>query len=271
MLGLTLLFPLFLFIFGSPDTGPIITGYLGIFLQAAAFLSVGLWASSLTQNQIVAAIVVVRAAADPVAERQPRPVPGRHHRPDRQLHQRHQSLPVVSAGRDPEQRRHLLPDAGRRRDRAEHALAAVQEVSLAHGVARATNRAAASRSKRCAFRWPRWASSACWPAWAPGWSRATSAWCRASWSPPACCCWASTSRSIPRTSGPSSPGAARCTRATRWSSPLAALVILGLVNVLGSRYQTKLDLTANKQFTLSDQSIKVAQALPAAGQGHRLG
>jgi ABC-2 type transport system permease protein len=57
MLGLTLLFPLFLFIFGSPDKGPIITGYIGVFLQAAAFLSVGLWASSLTQNQIVAAIV----------------------------------------------------------------------------------------------------------------------------------------------------------------------------------------------------------------------
>ncbi len=42
----------------------------------------------------------------------------------------------------------------------------------------------------------------------------------------------------------------------------AALVILGLINVLGSRYETKLDLTANKQYTLSDQSIKVAQALP---------
>src|ERR1700736_6897685 len=42
---------------------------------------------------------------------------------------------------------------------------------------------------------------------------------------------------------------------------LAALVVLGLANVLGSRYQTKLDLTASKQFTLSDQSIKVAQAL----------
>jgi ABC-2 type transport system permease protein len=57
MLGLTLLFPLFLFVFGNPDRGPIITGYIGILLQAAAFLSVGLWASSLTQNQIVAAIV----------------------------------------------------------------------------------------------------------------------------------------------------------------------------------------------------------------------
>ena len=57
MLGLTLLFPLFLFVFGNPDRGPIITGYLGVFLQAAAFLAVGLWASSITQNQIVAALV----------------------------------------------------------------------------------------------------------------------------------------------------------------------------------------------------------------------
>lgn len=57
MLALTLLFPLFLFVFGRPDIGPIITGYLGIFLQAAAFLSIGLWASSMTQNQIVAALI----------------------------------------------------------------------------------------------------------------------------------------------------------------------------------------------------------------------
>jgi ABC-2 type transport system permease protein len=57
MLALTLLYPLFLFAFGSPDIGPIITGYLGILLQAAAFLSVGLWASSLTSNQIVAALI----------------------------------------------------------------------------------------------------------------------------------------------------------------------------------------------------------------------
>ena len=42
----------------------------------------------------------------------------------------------------------------------------------------------------------------------------------------------------------------------------AALAILGLVNVLGSRYQTKWDLTANKQFSLSEQSIRLVQALP---------
>src|SRR3979409_1119722 len=42
----------------------------------------------------------------------------------------------------------------------------------------------------------------------------------------------------------------------------AALVILGLINVLASRYTTKVDLTANRQFTLSEQSIRVVQALP---------
>ena len=42
----------------------------------------------------------------------------------------------------------------------------------------------------------------------------------------------------------------------------AAIVILGLVNVLGSRYERKVDLTANKQFTMSDQSIKIAEAVP---------
>jgi ABC-2 type transport system permease protein len=61
MLALTLLYPAFLFVFGNPDRGPIITGYLGVFLQAAAFMGVGLWASSLTQNQIVAAIVAFGA------------------------------------------------------------------------------------------------------------------------------------------------------------------------------------------------------------------
>ncbi len=43
---------------------------------------------------------------------------------------------------------------------------------------------------------------------------------------------------------------------------VAAIVILGLINVLGSRYGNKWDLTANKRFTLSDQSIKVAESLP---------
>jgi len=41
----------------------------------------------------------------------------------------------------------------------------------------------------------------------------------------------------------------------------AALLILGLFNVLGSRYTNKVDLTANQQYTLSDQSKKVAESL----------
>src|SRR2546422_494657 len=57
MLLATLLFPLFLFIFGSPDRGPILTGYLGAMLQGSAFLAIGLWASSLTENQIVSAVI----------------------------------------------------------------------------------------------------------------------------------------------------------------------------------------------------------------------
>jgi ABC-type uncharacterized transport system involved in gliding motility auxiliary subunit len=43
---------------------------------------------------------------------------------------------------------------------------------------------------------------------------------------------------------------------------LAALVILGLFNVLGSRYPNKVDMTSNQQFTLSDQSKRVAENLP---------
>jgi ABC-2 type transport system permease protein len=57
MLALTLYFPALLFIFGSPDPGPIATGYLGVVLQAAAFAAIGLAISSTTENQIVAAFV----------------------------------------------------------------------------------------------------------------------------------------------------------------------------------------------------------------------
>ena len=57
MLALTLYFPLLLWIFGDPDTGPIVTGYLGLFLLGAASLSIGLFASSVTSNQIVAAVI----------------------------------------------------------------------------------------------------------------------------------------------------------------------------------------------------------------------
>lgn len=57
MLGLTVYFPVLLEIFGNPDEGPMVSGYLGVLLQGMAFLAIGLIASSLTQNQIVAAVV----------------------------------------------------------------------------------------------------------------------------------------------------------------------------------------------------------------------
>ncbi len=57
MLVLTLFYPLLLVIFGDPDMGPIWTSYLGLFLLGSTALSVGIFASSLTSNQIVAAVV----------------------------------------------------------------------------------------------------------------------------------------------------------------------------------------------------------------------
>jgi ABC-2 type transport system permease protein len=57
MLIITLYYPLMLAWFGDPDWGPVFSGYLGIFLLGAIFLSIGLFASSLTSNQIVAYVV----------------------------------------------------------------------------------------------------------------------------------------------------------------------------------------------------------------------
>ncbi len=57
MLALTLYYPLLLIIFGDPDMGPIGTGYLGLFLLGCTSLAIGLFASSLTSNQIVSAVV----------------------------------------------------------------------------------------------------------------------------------------------------------------------------------------------------------------------
>ena len=57
MLALTSYYPLLLWIFGDPDWGPIATSYLGLFLLSCTSLAVGLFASSLTSNQIVAAVV----------------------------------------------------------------------------------------------------------------------------------------------------------------------------------------------------------------------
>ena len=56
MLGLTLYMPLLLAQFGAIAWWPVASGYLGLFLVGAVFLAVGLFASSLTENQMIAAI-----------------------------------------------------------------------------------------------------------------------------------------------------------------------------------------------------------------------
>jgi ABC-2 type transport system permease protein len=57
LLGLTGLVPLTLALFSDFDWYPVLTGYLGLVLLGALFLSVGVLASALTENQIVAAFV----------------------------------------------------------------------------------------------------------------------------------------------------------------------------------------------------------------------
>jgi len=46
-----------LFIYGNPDWKPILAGYLGLFLYGAALMAIGLFISTLTENQIIAVIV----------------------------------------------------------------------------------------------------------------------------------------------------------------------------------------------------------------------
>jgi ABC-2 type transport system permease protein len=54
---LTLSFPLFLCTYGSPDFGPIITGYTGFVLLGGAFLAIGLFMSATTDNQVIAGVL----------------------------------------------------------------------------------------------------------------------------------------------------------------------------------------------------------------------
>ena len=56
MLSLTAIYPILLVAYGDPEMGIMLSGYLGLFLVAASFLSIGLLTSSLTENQIIAAV-----------------------------------------------------------------------------------------------------------------------------------------------------------------------------------------------------------------------
>lgn len=57
MLAVTLVHVAILFVFGTPEWKPIATGYLGLLLMGGSFLSLGLFISSLTKNQIVAGMI----------------------------------------------------------------------------------------------------------------------------------------------------------------------------------------------------------------------
>jgi ABC-2 type transport system permease protein len=57
LLALTFVFPLILAFSAKPDWAPIWTGYLGTFLLGSSFMALGVLASSLTSNMIVAAMI----------------------------------------------------------------------------------------------------------------------------------------------------------------------------------------------------------------------
>ena len=57
MISLTLISIGLLFYVGEPEFGPIATGYFGMLLMASCYIVVGVFASSLTDNQIVAAVM----------------------------------------------------------------------------------------------------------------------------------------------------------------------------------------------------------------------
>jgi len=52
----TSIYPIILFIYGSPALGEILGGYLGFFLMGCTFIAIGLFVSSLTENQLTAYI-----------------------------------------------------------------------------------------------------------------------------------------------------------------------------------------------------------------------
>lgn len=56
-LAMTLIYPLTVANLGDLDLGPVIGGYLGLFLMGAGLIAIGLFTSSLTSNQIVSFVI----------------------------------------------------------------------------------------------------------------------------------------------------------------------------------------------------------------------
>ncbi|MFO8058353.1 MAG: ABC transporter permease subunit [bacterium] len=61
MLIPVIIFPSIIYIYGqpSPDWGPMVTGFIGLFLLGYGLAAIGLFASSVTENQIVAFMIAV--------------------------------------------------------------------------------------------------------------------------------------------------------------------------------------------------------------------
>ena len=57
MLAVTAVHMAVLFWYGEPELGPVLSGYLGLLLMGASFISLGLLVSSTTRNQIVAGVI----------------------------------------------------------------------------------------------------------------------------------------------------------------------------------------------------------------------
>ena len=71
MLLLSASYAVVLGLFGDPDFGPIYSGYFGLLLFGAALVGTGLFASALTGNQVVAALVDHGIAVSELAEISP--------------------------------------------------------------------------------------------------------------------------------------------------------------------------------------------------------
>ena len=53
----TLVYLVTLMLLGAPDLGPVVSGYLGLMLTGGVYIAIGIFASSLTENQIVAFLI----------------------------------------------------------------------------------------------------------------------------------------------------------------------------------------------------------------------
>ena len=58
---LSVTIPITILCIGKPDLGPIIGGYVGALFMGGAYLAIGMWVSSYTENQIIAFILGVVA------------------------------------------------------------------------------------------------------------------------------------------------------------------------------------------------------------------